>query len=480
MRPNGRADVLATTVPCVYWFGQSSAAAARPLDADTRADAVVVGGGIAGLSAAQWLREERGLDVVLLEAGLCGSGATGHSSGFITPDSEFELNQLARRFGDDDAALLWRAARDSCDRIRGTINRFSIPCDLIEADSLYIAASPGAAAAIREEHEAHQRLGFDSRLYSRADLHSVLRGRGYHAGIRTSGTFGINGFAYAQGLKRALAGAGARIHEHSPVVELGPASVRTARARVDAPVILLCLDRFAPDLGIAPNDVYHAQAFILLSEPLSESAWQGLFPDGPVMAWDTDLVYQYFRRTAEGRLLIGGGLLRETYAARENPRSDAFAALQQYASARLPDLGPVRFTHRWTGLIGISKDILPIAGQSPREPAHYLALCSAGLPWSVLAGRAAAAKAIEGDTTFDRYFSPARAYSTIEPLQPILGRVATWALSYYLAKNYERGASGRVARRQRALTGAMLAGAAAAGFVVGRGLSRNSVTALPR
>jgi glycine/D-amino acid oxidase-like deaminating enzyme len=58
-----------------------------------------VGGGIAGLSAAQWLSEMAStLSVCLLEAETCGAGASGRSSGFITPDSELELKDLVRRF----------------------------------------------------------------------------------------------------------------------------------------------------------------------------------------------------------------------------------------------------------------------------------------------------------------------------------------------------------------------------------------------
>lgn len=73
------------------------------LEGRIEADVVVVGGGMAGLAAAEWLRDQAGKEVVLLESTFCGGGATGRSSGFITPDSELQVTDLVRRFGPGEA-----------------------------------------------------------------------------------------------------------------------------------------------------------------------------------------------------------------------------------------------------------------------------------------------------------------------------------------------------------------------------------------
>jgi gamma-glutamylputrescine oxidase len=452
----------------VYWYSQREVRLSLTLGSVLQADAVVVGGGIAGLSTAQWLREEAGIDVVVLEARFCGAGASGKSSGFITPDSELELHQLARRFGDDDARRLWRASTDGCEQIRRNVERFQIDCDFVEADSLYVANSEGEFSTIRQEHEAHRRLGFPSQLYTRDELSDVLGGDGYRGGVRYGGTFGINAFAYAQGLKDALIAQGVRVFENSPAVEVMQSGVRTPQGVVRAKLVFVCLDRYAPDLDISVRDNYHAQTFITLSEPLGEEVLRQLFPEKAMLVWDTDLIYQYFRPTGDGRLLVGGGSLRETFRREESHGNRAVERLIAYIRGKFPALGGARFTHYWPGLIGITKDLLPLAGRSPHEANRYYAMCAAGLPWSTLAGRVAARCAIEGATQFDRFFSPARAFITVDPLQPLLSKPLTFALSNYYAKNFQRGHAPDVARRQDWVLAGLCLLAVTAGFGVGR------------
>ena len=92
-----------------------------PLEGNTTAAAVIVGGGMAGLTVAQELLARGITDIVLLDADYCGAGATGRSSGFITPPSELQMAELRARFGDDDARTLWTAARSACDAIQTTL-----------------------------------------------------------------------------------------------------------------------------------------------------------------------------------------------------------------------------------------------------------------------------------------------------------------------------------------------------------------------
>lgn len=404
-----------------------------PARGSLRADVVVVGGGIAGLTVADCL-SRAGRDVVLLEADRCGSGATGRSSGFVTPDSELELSELARRFGDRDAALLWRSASEACAAIR-VAAADGIACDLIDADSLYVGSSSRGARAIQAEHDAHQRLGFPSRFYERDALAGVLAGGGYHAGVRARGTFGINAFAWAQGRRAQLLSCGVRVFEGSSVLRFDADAVHTDEAIVRAPNVVFCLDRYAAELGIAAHDGYHAQASLTVTEPLSDADRHRMFPDGPLMVWDTDLVYKYFRLTAEGRLLVGGGLLRDTYSTHETGGGRAFAMLERYATTRFPELDGVRFTHAWQGLIGMTRDLLPLAGRSPTTTSHHYALCAAGLPWSVLAARTAAASVLGLTTPLDRFFAPGRRFTPFDGLQSVIGKGPAWALSYYYARN---------------------------------------------
>ena len=112
----------------VFWYGEREIEKTPPLRHDETCDVVVVGGGLAGLMAAMRLREG-GKSVVLIERDFCGAGASGKTSGFITPDSEIELSSLLRNFGKEKAHKLWEFVLGGVDIIRNTIVHNQILCD---------------------------------------------------------------------------------------------------------------------------------------------------------------------------------------------------------------------------------------------------------------------------------------------------------------------------------------------------------------
>ena len=443
----------------VYWMEAAPTPEKRePLTRRIEADVAIIGGGMAGLSAAQWIVENAPkTSVAVVESEFCGAGATGRSSGFITPDSELQVDALTRRFGQSDGRRLWLAAADGCNHIRRTLEDLRIDCDFIEADSLFIASKSRGWTPVKDEHDARQKVELDSTLYDRSGIRRVIGSSQFHGGVRYSGTFGINGCAYVLGLRDALRSRGVQIFEASPVTNIEAHSIATAEGRIDAEKILLCTDRFAPDLGVEKSDVYHAQTALILSEPLSTELLASIFPDGPLLVWDTDLIYQYFRPAGGNRLLAGGGLLSRTYARQEHHDLDIPNHLRSYLESKFPQLQGTRFTHWWPGLIGITRDLLPIAGVSSKHASHFVALCAAGLPWSVLSGQTAARVAIEGSAPLAEFFQPGRTFTEFDSLQPVLTKPPTFAISNYHAKTRLRGTAAEVRRRARRVLGSLVA-----------------------
>lgn len=170
----------------VYWY-KPQTPHVDPLRGTVRSDVLVVGGGMAGLTCAQALAA-RGVDVTILERDFCGAGASGKSSGFITPDSELGLSDLVAQYGETRGQSLWEFAKSGLDRIRGTIAAYAIDCDYQVQDSLFVARSARAYRKVIElEHQIHISLGYHTALYDRASLQTVVRSRAYHGGIRYTG-----------------------------------------------------------------------------------------------------------------------------------------------------------------------------------------------------------------------------------------------------------------------------------------------------
>ena len=186
----------------VFWYVNKRDI--NPLKQDLTTDVCVVGGGIAGLTAAQSFKE-KGCSVVLIEKNFCGSGASGKSSGFITPNAELSLSDLDAKWGMTEAKKIWQFTSSGVLHIKTNIKEFQLDCDYKEMDSLVVANSKrGFKSIVLTEFEARNKAQYSSELFSRNEVQSVIGSNAYHGGILYDGTFGIHAYRYCQGLKDIL------------------------------------------------------------------------------------------------------------------------------------------------------------------------------------------------------------------------------------------------------------------------------------
>ncbi len=299
----------------VFWH-RGETPHGTPLDRDLSVDAAVVGGGMAGLTCAQFLREG-GLSVALLEKSFCGAGASGKSSGFITPASELELSELIAHFGIDRAPSLWGFAEGGVALIRSNIREFGIACDYQVQDSLLVAVDDRGARHALDEHRARAALGYPSTHYRKENLPAVVGTTAFRGGVRYPGTFGIDSYRYSRAMREVLVERGVMVFEDTTVTEVLPGTVRAAGRTVSARHVILCADRCIPDLSPLEDQIGQIQTFLAISKPLRDDQVHRVFPAAPVMVWDSKLTYNYFRLTGEQRLLVGGANLWHAYARRE-------------------------------------------------------------------------------------------------------------------------------------------------------------------
>lgn len=400
----------------------------RPCDKNINADIAIVGGGMAGLSAAQAFNA-KGKKVVLLEQYYCGAGASGKSSGFITPNAELSLTDFSKRYGLDGARQIWSFIESGVEDIRKNIKQHQFACDYIEQDSLMVANTQGVLKSFEVEHNNLAKCGYKSILYTADMVKEYVGASGYYGGVGYEDTFGINAYLYCQELKKVLQKAGVNIFEETPVIAVNGHVLETLHAQITADYIIICADRFAPDLGLLIQDVYHAQNFLMISQQLTDNQIQEVFPKKSLMVWDSDLIYSYFRLTGQKRLLVGGGSLLKTYASKPEYGCNLIARkLTKYIGQKFPYL-TIQFEQMWPGLIGISKDIGPIAGRDKNNSFMYYIAAAAGLPIAAALGRYSAEHIIDGKTDLDRYFSPYRAFPISGIVQTILGNKLSFALS---------------------------------------------------
>lgn len=415
----------------VFWY--KNVKDATSLSHDLHVDVAVVGAGMAGLTTAQAFAQ-RGKKVVVLEKNLAGSGATGKSAGFVTPNAELSFVDFAKRHGFDGAEKIWNMINGGVEHIRSNIKKNKFDCDYQEQDTLVVATRKSDLKKLKQESRDLEKLQLKQKFYDEKSVKTVIGSDKFFGGVEYKNTFGINAFEYSQELKKHLQNLGVQVFEHTPVQKIDGHQVITPHGTVGADHIIVCVDRFLPELKMLQQDVYHAQTFVLASKPLTDKQVKQLFPDKPMMAWDTELIYNYFRLTGDNRLILGGGNLISTYLNERHGYQGIVKKLTRYMNKKFPGLD-IEFEYLWPGLIGISKDIGPIAGRDKDQSHIYYITAATGLAIAAGLGQYSAEHILDGKTDLDEYFSPYRKFAIGGILQSLIGSRLSFALSNVLTGN---------------------------------------------
>lgn len=409
----------------------------NPLRDNLEAEVVVIGGGMTGITAAQAFAQ-KGKKVVLLEAYFCGAGASGKSSGFITPNGEIGLSEFVRRYGVEGGLAIWNLLeKRGMEHIRKNIKEHALECDYIEEDALEVASTEKDVTIIVKEAEYLSRFGFNSSFTKKEDLPTLIGTKRYYGGVTYRKNFGISGYKYCTAMKNILMKQGVAIYEETPVVKIDAHLVTTLHATVKAETIVVCADRFIPTLGMLTKEIYHVQNFLLLSQVLTDDEIRKIFPQKKLMVWDTELIYNFYRMTGN-RLLLGGGSPWKAYNTHASYHSEfMYKKLTKYLAETFPDI-EIQFEQLWPGMIGISKDIAPVVGRDKQEQSIYYVGAPAGLTVAAMLGNYAADHIVDGADTLKDYFSPYREFRIGGVLQSILGTKLSFALSNsYPPKTYK-------------------------------------------
>jgi gamma-glutamylputrescine oxidase len=415
-----------------FWYTKRNAP--KPCRTNLDVDIAIIGGGMAGLSAAQAF-SNKGKQVVLLEQYYCGSGATGKSSGFITPNAELSFTDFIHKYNETAAHTIWDFITCGVNDIRNTIHNYNFTCDYEAQDTLIVATSKNGMKTLETEYNNLSKFGYNTSLYNADTLQDHIGSKNYLGGLLYADTFSINGYLYCQEMKKHLEDVGVVIFEETPVTGINNNTLTTAHAHINAKYIIICGDRFIPELGLLRDKIYHVQTFILLSQQLTEEQIKSIFPKQKKMVWDTHLIYNYFRLTHDNRLLIGGGNLLSTYSSQPDHNYERMVhKLEKYCKEQFPNVS-LQFEYIWPGLIGISKDIVPIAGFDKNNKHIYYVTGATGLPIAAALGRYSAEHILEQRTDLDVYFSPYRSFRIEGITQSLLGTRLSFALSHLLEQN---------------------------------------------
>lgn len=329
-----------------------------PLEGERTVEAMVIGGGYLGLSAALRLAE-RGREVALLEAREPGWGGSGRNGGQVIPGIKFDPRELAAKVGPQAAEALAAFVGATADLVFELIERHDMDVPRARAGWIQGAHTPAALDTVKARADDWAQRGVAARFLDRDEVSARLGTTRYLGGWFDPRGGAVQPLAYARGIARAAIRAGATLHGDSPVVSLrheAPFWVATTKsgARLRARRVLLGTGGYSGDLiptlrqtVIAPN------SYIVATEPLSDNLRASTMPGGLVSS-DTRQLLLYFRQDHEGRLLMGGrGPFREPKAASD------WAHLERVLGRMFPQIGAPRIAYRWCGRVALTRDFLP-------------------------------------------------------------------------------------------------------------------------
>ena len=355
------------------------------LAGEVACDVCVVGGGFTGLSAALHLAE-RDYDVVLLEARRVGWGASGRNGGQLGSGQRRSQAELEKIVGPEDARRLWDLAEEAKAAVKARVRRHGIACDL-KPGLLRVAYKPGDATALAKQAATLQeRYHYPHiRAVSRAEVAAMLGTTIYHGGALDSDAGHLHPLNYALGLARAAEAAGARIFEGAPVTGIGNGprpSVATAAGRVWARYVVLACNGYLEGLErrIA-GKIMPINNFVLATEPLGAARARALIRDDVAVA-DTKFVVDYYRLSADKRLLFGGG---ETY--RRGFPADLKGFVRKYMLRVYPQLAEARIDYAWGGTLAITLNRLPGFGRLGPGLFYAQGFSGHGVALTTLAGK---------------------------------------------------------------------------------------------
>lgn len=341
--------------PSLYAATADHTLAFPALSEPARTHVAIIGGGFTGLSAALHLAEG-GVDVALVEAEKIGWGASGRNGGQLHSGQRRDQDWLEAQFGKEDALGLWRMAEEAKALVMGLIARHGIECHwragLIETvhKERLVGEEKGYVEKLKRTY------GYDAVEWLDGATLAERIGTDVYFGGRRDATAGhLDPLKLAEGIARAAAKAGARLYEGTRVVKLtgsagtGFELATGAGATLKADIVILAGDGYLSGIDAETEArVMAIDNYILATAPIGAGAAGGLIPGGEAVS-DSRFVVYYFRPTADGRILFGGG---ETYS--RTPPADMARFVRRHLERVYPQLAGVAVDYAWGGAVAIT------------------------------------------------------------------------------------------------------------------------------
>ena len=336
-------------------------------------DAVIIGGGLTGLSAALALLR-LGADVVVLEAGRIIGEASGRNGGQCNTGLVQDYLDVIKKYGEERAQGFYKIFSAAVDTVERVVREERIDCDFARVGKLKLAAKPEHFDKLAETYGVlRASVDPDVQLVSRSDLQHEIDSDIFHGGLLQPGSASLHVGRFGAGLAQASIKHGARLFESTPALGMkreadGSFRVTTRRGSVRTECVLAatgCTMNGGP-FGWIRRRIVPVGSFIVVTEPLQAEVMAKLLPQRRNYV-TTMNIGNYFRPTPDNRLLFGGRA-RFAMSGRKSDRKSG-RILGDMLAQVFPQLRDIGIDYCWGGLVDMTRDRFPRAGR--RKGMHY-------------------------------------------------------------------------------------------------------------
>ncbi|MET0612110.1 MAG: FAD-binding oxidoreductase [Pseudomonas caspiana] len=376
------------TVQSLWAATAQSSPALQSLEGDRQCDVVIIGAGYTGLSAAHHIALS-GREPLIVEANTLAWGASGRNGGVVSPKFRVGFPTLMERFGRDTALHMYRTGYAAVDSLVEMVDSLGLSGAQLHMGG-HIAAAHNVHALGGLESTANwikrETGGTSSLMISAEQVREATGSKIFAGGLLTPKAGGIHPLNYARGIAKSLTERGVKLYINSPANqvrhEAGRVIVMTPQGRVSARQVIYATNGYSDQTQA--TDTLHRRLIpfrsaIIATEPLPADVLAQIMPGGQVCG-DTKRMLRWFRVVGD-RLIFGG---RGAFG--KNDSESAFRTLQRSMGEVFPVLRDHQIDFRWSGLVAMTLDYLPHAGQLDERSFYAIGYNGGGVAMSTYMG----------------------------------------------------------------------------------------------
>ncbi len=378
---------------------------APALEGSSTLDICIVGGGLTGLWTALRIRElDPAASVGVLEADICGSGASGANGGFAMTWWP-KIDTLKKLMGGDEALRMARASESAVADMGKFCHDHAIDADFKASGWLWTASNESQLGSWDETLEVLDAMGVRPFERLSADQASALSGSDRHlGGVYESGVATVQPAALVRGLRAVAVREGIAVWEHSPMTSFESQHdgivVTTPRGTVRTKKLVLATNAWLAKYSEVRRHLIVLGSEVVATDRAPERLGGDQWRDGLAISDSRRLVH-YYRTTSDGRIVFGKGGGRIAFRGRQDRTKWSTPARASFVKDQLlrtyPQFAGVPITHSWAGAVDYAVDSLPFFGNLGHDPkvTYGVGFSGNGVGPSLVGGRILASLALD-------------------------------------------------------------------------------------